>query len=197
MRVIDRLAFPLLAFLSPEQSRRLGLTPIDDERINICLEHCRGVVLDVGCQFNRLVKRYPGKGVGMDVFPWPGVDLIARPTAMPFPSGSFDTVTMTAVLNHIPAAERLPSLIEIGRVLKADGQLLITMIGPTIGWITHRLREAHDPDQTERGIGHDESLGLSDAYVRSLVTKAGFSVMDRVRFVWGLNNLYICRKSDV
>jgi SAM-dependent methyltransferase len=195
MQVVDRLAFPLLAFLSPEQSRRLGLTPIDDERIEVCLTRCRGTVLDVGCQFNRLVRRYPGRGVGLDVFPWPGVDVLGRPREMPFPSAAFDTVTMTAVLNHVPAADRVPTLSEIRRVLKDDGYLLITMIGPRIGWITHRLREAHDPDQTERGIGHDESLGLSDSEVCGLVARAGFVVREHTRFVWGLNNLYVCQKA--
>src|SRR3972149_5856038 len=47
--LLDRLAFPLLALLSSEGARRLGLTPIDDERVLACLPHCQGLLLDVGC----------------------------------------------------------------------------------------------------------------------------------------------------
>jgi SAM-dependent methyltransferase len=195
MWIADRLLFPLLALLSPEQSRRIGLTPIDDERLLICLKYARGFVLDVGCGPNRLVNRHSGGGVGVDVYPWRGVSAVAASHALPFPDQSFDTVTMLAMLNHIPSPRRTESLSEVTHVLRPDGALLITMINPAIGWITHRIRRRHDPDQTERGIGADEDWGLSDGQVRRLLAEAGLKVVRRQRFVWWLNNLYICRKS--
>jgi SAM-dependent methyltransferase len=197
MWVIDRLLFPLLVFLSPERSRQLGLTPIDDERIDICLKYARGALLDVGCGFNRLARQYPGPAVGVDVFRWPGVSLLARSDRMPFRSESFETVTMTAVLNHIPAPDRVAALVEVRRVLKGSGVLLLTMIPPWVGSLSHPIRYPHDPDQHTRGLSAHESLGLTDRQVRSLLAQSGFRVERRVRFLWFMNNLYVCRRDAV
>jgi hypothetical protein len=71
----DRCCFPLLAFLSSEQARALGFTPIDEERVTIALRHCRGLLLDVGCGMNELAMHYrsrQGTAIGVDVYPWPG-----------------------------------------------------------------------------------------------------------------------------
>ena len=39
----------------------------------------------------------------MDVYPWPGADVIVPDTAaLQWESGSFDTITIIAALNHIP-----------------------------------------------------------------------------------------------
>lgn len=188
-RMKDRLAFPLLAFISPERAYRLGLTPLDDERILICLRYAQGRLLDVGCGSNQFVRRY-GNGVGVDVYPWSGIDLLCDTAQLPFPDAIFDTVTMVASLNHISELKRSFVLAQVHRVLRPDGQLLVTMLDPIIGLITHRLREGVDPDQLERGIHHDENLGLWSSDVRGLLEEAGFQVDWRQRFVYGLNNLY-------
>jgi len=188
-RLKDRLAFPFLAFMSPETARRWGLTPLDDERILACLRYARGRLLDIGCGRNEVVRRY-GNGAGVDVYPWPGIDALCDTTRLPFADGTFDTLTMAASLNHVPREARPRVLAEARRVLRPGGQLLVTMIDPVIGRLTHRLREGVDPDQLERGIHHDEDLGLWSSDVRRLLTEAEFSVTWRKRFVFGLNNLY-------
>lgn len=185
----DRLAFPLLAFISPERARGLGLTPVEDERLLVCLRYARGRLLDVGCGTNQLVQRY-GSGVGVDVYPWHGIDVLCDTGRLPFPDAVFHTVTMAACLNHIPRPQRLPVLAEVHRVLRPDGQLLVTMLDPIIGRITHRVREGVDPDQQVRGIHQDEDLGLWSSEVRRLLEESGFRVEWRKRFVFGLNNVY-------
>jgi SAM-dependent methyltransferase len=194
--LLDRAAFPLLAFLTPGQSRRLHLTPLDDERVEVSLPYCSGFLLDVGCGPNELVRRH-GRGAGVDVYRWPTIDVLCDSRRLPFPDGSFDTVSLLAVLNHITPNNRKAVLDEVHRVLRPTGRLLITMLDPVIGRITHRLRLRQDPDQHERGMLADEDYGLWDSEVRSLLSDSGFRIERRRRFVFGLNNLYVATRASV
>jgi SAM-dependent methyltransferase len=193
----DRCCFPLLAFLSSEQARALGLTPIDEERVTIALRHCRGMLLDIGCGMNELALHYrsrQGAAIGVDVYPWPGADVVCDTTRLPFPDGHFNTVAMLACLNHVPLSKRSQVLQEARRVLKDDGQLLITMINPLVGFIVHAMRRRYDPDQTERGMGDEEAKGLWKKDVERLLLGNGFRALQTVPFVFGLNRLYIAQK---
>src|SRR5919109_4397828 len=106
-------------------------------RIGRVLPLVRGRLLDVGCGFNNLVRAY-GRGVGVDVHPWLGVDVLLDDAArLPFPAATFDTVTILAALNHIP--NRAAALREIRRVLRPSGRLIVTMIGPRTGVLAHML----------------------------------------------------------
>ncbi|MBC7836230.1 methyltransferase domain-containing protein [Acetobacteraceae bacterium] len=191
--LLSRLAFPLLVLLSREQSLRLGLTPIDDERVIQALKHARGRLLDIGCGANNLVRSY-GNGTGADVVAWEGSDVVIEDAGkLPFEDGSYDTVSFLACLNHIPNREE--ALTEAFRVLRPEGQVLVTMITPRIGQFTHWLRRPHDPDEHERHIDHDdELLGMSPNEIRSLLAEAGFKNIRRTRFVYGLNNLFTANK---
>ena len=191
--LLDRAGFPLLIFLTTEQARRLHLTPLDHERIEACLPYCTGPLLDVGCGFNELVRRH-GDGVGVDVYPWPDIDILCDTRRLPFRDASFDTTALLAVLNHIPPQDRETVLKEVHRVLRPAGRLLITMLDPVIGRIIHRLRLRQDPDQHERGMLEEEDYGLWDSEVRGLLAESGFQVEHRRRFVFGLNNLYVATR---
>jgi SAM-dependent methyltransferase len=190
---LSRIFFPLLAFLSREQSLRIGLTPIDDERVIVALRHAEGRVLDVGCGGNLFVRSY-GDGVGVDVVNWEGCDLVVEDVGrLPFDDASFDTVTFLACLNHIP--NRDGAVREAHRVLRPGGQILLTMITPRIGTFIHWLREKHDPDHLHRRIDREEELlGMSAEHIRRILRDAGFTGMRRRRFVFGLNNLFTATK---
>ncbi|MBI3609123.1 MAG: class I SAM-dependent methyltransferase [Nitrospirae bacterium] len=189
----DGLLFPVRILLSSDAARKLGLTPIDDERAAMALRYCRGSLLDVGCGPNALVKQY-GRGVGVDVHPWHGVDVLCDTTRLPFRNDAFDTVSMLACLNHIEAKE--PVLQETRRVLKPGGHLLVTMIGPITGYVCHKVRYRYDPDQLERGMHHDEQYGLSGRRVRRLLEGQGFRMEHGTSCLFGLNRLYVARKGD-
>jgi SAM-dependent methyltransferase len=189
----SRIMFPVLSLLSREQSLRLGLVPIDDERVIMALRYARGRVLDVGCGANNFVRSH-GDGVGVDVHPWEGVDqVIEDASELPFADGAFETVSFLACLNHIP--NRAVALQEAYRVTQPGGRLLVTMIPPGLGRFVHWLRFRNDPDHRARTIDHDhELLGMHSTHVRSLMKDAGFTDIARRRFVYGINSIYLGRK---
>jgi len=192
-KVWNFLALPLRAVASPDLLHRLGLRSMKDERMEMVLRRVQGRLLDVGCgPGNELVRRYGGRGVGVDAFPWPGIDLVCDTRRIPFGDGEFDTVTIVAALNHIPQREAV--LRECHRLLAPGGQLLVTMIGPRIGWLRHRLIAWWDPDQRGRPHAAGELDGMSDNQVCVLLAAAGFRLEGLRRFVCGLNRLYVARK---
>lgn len=189
----SRICFPLLSLLSREQTLRMGLTPIDDERVIMALKNVKGRVLDIGCGANNFVRSY-GNGLGVDVAAWDGCDQVIKDAAkLPFKEGSFKTVTYLACLNHIPNRE--DSVKDAYRVLDKKGQVMVTMITPRWGKFIHWLRFRNDPDHQERHIDHDhELLGMSAAQVTKILKDAGFRHIKRKRFVYGLNSIYIGTK---
>jgi ubiquinone/menaquinone biosynthesis C-methylase UbiE len=196
-KIKDRLCFPLLAFLSSERARALGLTPIDEERVAIALGRCHGLLLDIGCGTNELARGYrsrQGTAIGVDVWPWPGADVVCDTTRLPFQNNHFDTVVMLACLNHVQRSKRGQVLQEARRVLKDEGQLLITMINPLVGIVVHAIRRRYDLDQLERGIGEEEAKGLWEKEVRELLAKSRLRLTATVPFVFGLNRLYVVEK---
>jgi SAM-dependent methyltransferase len=190
-RLWDHLLFPLNILLSEDASFRLGLTPIDHDRIRVALQHCRGRLLDVACGNNLLVRTH-GDGFGVDVHCYPEVDAVCESDRLPFADSAFDTVTLLACLNHI--TRRSETLKECRRVLRDDGVLLITMIPRWVGFFSHPIRKRHDPDQLERGMTREEEWGLSPLEIRRLLADSGFLLALHQRFTWGLNNLFVGRK---
>lgn len=193
----DRFCFPLLIFLSSDQAQSLRLTPIDEERVAMVLSRCRGRVLDIGCGMNELIKRYRSQrrmAIGVDVYPWPGADAVCDTTRLPFPDNTFDTITLLACLNHIPASRRDLVLQEARRVLTDEGQALLTMINPVVGLFAHTIRHRYDPDQLERGMEEEEAYGLWHRDVRALLTRNGFRIVATIPFVFRLNRLYVVEK---
>ena len=167
---------------------------LHDWRLRMVLPHVRGRVLDVGCGANALVRQHPGGGVGVDVHQWGDVDVVVPDTAaLPFADGEFDTVTIVAALNHIP--NRAEVLVEVRRVLKPGGRLILTMIPPGISTAWHRLRRQSDADQTERGMKPGEVYGLTARDVRDLVTRAGFRITGEHRFMLGVNRLTVAERA--
>ena len=186
----DLVAFPLRCLISDDANERIGLTSLRHERCAFTARHCEGHVLDVGCGTNKLaaIRRHV---VGVDVFPWPEIDALVDTTRLPFGDESFDTVTLIACLNHIP--RRGEVLGECRRLLKPGGLILVTMISPLIGNVSHRLNR-WDPDQRERGMTPDELYGMWNSQVVQLLSDSGFRQVRRRRFLYGLNNLFLARK---
>jgi SAM-dependent methyltransferase len=160
-----------------------------NRRVRAVLPHVSGSLLDVGCGSNRLVRHY-ANGIGVDVHPWPGADVIVSDTAtLQWQSGWFDTVTIVAALNHIP--NRAAVLVECRRVLRPGGRVIITMLTPRTSRIWHWIRAPWDADQRDRGMQPGEVYGFTSAQLVELFGRAGFALLSQRRFMFGLNCLYI------
>lgn len=171
---------------------RLGKILLN-KRIKAVLPHVSGRLLDIGCGTNSLVKTYNGNGVGVDVFQWGGADLIVKDTSsLPFDSGSFDTITIIASLNHIPNREAV--LAEAHRLLTKDGTLIVTMIPPVVSRVWHFLRKPWDADQHERGMKPGEVYGIPAKRVKQLLSQSGFNVISEEYISFpGFNRLTIAK----
>lgn len=159
-------------------------------RLRVVLPFVRGRLLDLACGYNNLSRAY-GLGLGVDVFPWEGIDIrIGDAAQLPFRDGSFDTVSVVAALNHIPNREA--ALLAVKRVLRPDGLFLSTMIGPRTGRLAHLI--FHQDENRRGGMRQGEVDGIHPAAMRTLLHQAGFEIVREVPFQLGLNRLYVARK---
>jgi len=168
------------------------MDPLENWRRRKVLPHIRGRLLDLGCGFNNLVRAYDGTaGVGVDVFGWPGIDvLIASAARLPFRTAAFDTVTIIAALNHIPNREA--ALTEVHRVLRPDGRLILTMISPLVGAMAHIMFKRDE--KTRGGMSAGEKNGLRRGEVVSLLSASGFALRRTEPFQLWLNCVYVAEK---
>ena len=185
----DFLGIPFrLVLFDQKWLHRCGWTTLEDERINTIIPHIQGYLLDIGAGPNTLVKQY-GNGIGIDVFDWGEGALIVEDTSqLPFSDQSFDTVTIIASLNHIP--NRKSVLHEVRRVIKSDGQLIITMINPFLGEIGHAIWW-YSEDKKRGGMVDGEVGGIWTQDLIRMCSEEGFYLHHHRRFVYGMNNFYI------
>lgn len=165
-----------------------------DQRVKAVLPHISGRLLDLGCGSNNLVRLYEN-GVGVDVHPWPGADVVVHDSAaLSWESQSFDTITIIAALNHMP--NRKAVLEECRRVLRPDGRVIVTMLTPRTSQIWHWLRAPWDADQLERGMKPGEVYGFTPAEVVRLFASCGFTLSSQSRFMLGFNRVYVFRLAE-
>lgn len=196
--ILNSLLVPLrLSLPQPLVARLPLLRTTRQERVRQVLALYEGDALDVGCGTNELVRSYRergGRGVGVDVHPWPGADLVvAESGALPWPDASFDSISFVASLNHIPT--RSESLREAHRLLRAGGRLIVTNLTPGTSRLWHFLAW-WDRDQHERGMKAGEVWGFRDPELRTLVADAGFRLVSLRGFMWGLNHIYVFTRQD-
>lgn len=159
-------------------------------RIEKALPYIRGRLLDLGCGYNNLVRRYGSFGVGVDVFPWPGVDvLIGNSARLPFPDESFDTVAILAALNHIPNHKQ--TLREVNRVIRSPGRVIVSMINSFVGIFAHIIFRQ---DEQCRSLKAGERKGMWDWEVQAVLNATGFHIERVERFELGLNRIYLATK---
>jgi len=163
-------------------------TTLEEERLAAALPYIRGRLLDIGAGPNTLVKRY-GSGVGVDVHDWGGGAMVVRDSSnLPFADRTFDTVSLIACLNHIPYREAV--LHEVKRLLKPGGRLIITMINPILGKIGHAIWW-YSEDKHRGGMAPGEVGGMWMRDVVRMCAAAGFELQAHMRFVYGMNHLYV------
>ena len=194
---LNQVLLPFKLLVPQPLIRRIPLLKTNaDIRTGLVLNAVRGKLLDVGCGTNRLVAQYRhdgGDGVGVDVYPWDGVDLIVDDTSrLPYPDASFDTISFVACINHIP--NRIEVLREARRLLKPGGQVVMTNLTPRLSRLWHAWA-FWDADQHERGMAEGEVWGFTHGQLLGLAATAGFELAARRPFSWGLNSLYIFRRA--
>lgn len=168
--------------------RRMDL--LEPWRHRVVLPFIQGKLLDLACGYNNLCPAH-GRGVGVDAFPWEGIDVrIGDAAQLPFGAGTFDTVSVVAALNHIPNREA--ALLEAWRVLRPGGRFLATMIGPLTGRIAHMI--FHQDENRRGGMRRGEVDGLRPSTMRALLRQAGYELLREIPFQLGLNRLYVARK---
>jgi SAM-dependent methyltransferase len=167
---------------------RFGWTTLEEERLRAVLPHLRGRLLDIGAGTNQLVARH-GDGVGVDVHDWEGGALVVEDSShLPFPDRSFDSIACIAALNHIPNREA--TLREARRLIRPGGRFVATMINPILGGIGHVLWW-YSEDKHRGGMKEGERGGLWPGEVERLCRQAGFRLIRRRRFVYGMNHLFV------
>ena len=149
-----------------------------------------GRVLDVGCgnrPYEQLFDASEYVGLELDTPEnrlTKTADVYYSGTVFPFEPNSFDSVVCNQVFEHIFEPEAF--LREIGRVLKNQGRLLLTV--PFV-WDEH---------EQPRDFGRYSSFGL-----RALLSRNGFEVLelrktvDDIRVIFQMLNAYIFKKTCV
>jgi ubiquinone/menaquinone biosynthesis C-methylase UbiE len=189
----DAIFFPVRLIFTHEKVNSWGLTSLKDERINVVIKYSKGKLLDIGCGWgNDIVNKY-GDGVGIDAYKWEGIDILGDASLLPIKDKTFDSVSIVGALNHI--IDRVNAFNEVNRILKDDGQLLITSVNPIFSYVRHKTAW-WDRDQRERKMKKGEAYGLWDSYIKSLFVASGFRIDKHISFVYGLNNLYIAKKNN-
>lgn len=185
----DFIGIPFrLVFFDQKWLHRCKWTTLEEERLNMVVPYIEGNLLDIGAGQNTLVKMY-GNGIGVDVFDWGDGALVIEDTSkLPFPDHSFHTVTIIAALNHIP--NRKSVLHEVRRVIKQDGQLIITMIDPVLGGIGHAIWW-YSEDKARGGMIEGEVGGIWTHDLVLMCSEEGFSLQIHRKFLYGLNNFYL------
>ncbi len=199
----DFVTFPLRAFILFHEDR-WGLSSLASERFDYVSREVMGYCLDIGCgRHNRLINEFmAGRGKGIDVFPYEGLteeNLVPDLFTFPFEESTFDSVTFIANINHVPRSQRDKELSEAYRVLRSNGNIIVTMGNPLAELVVHKvvwlydklLGTTYDMD-SERVMGEEEEYYLIDREIVERLSRAGFQRIEKKYFFtqWGLNHLF-------
>ncbi len=206
-KIIDFFTFPLRAVCLFEDDK-LTLSSLRTERFDYVAKEVRGYCLDVGCGRHNLFVSdvLAGRGKGIDVYPYEGLDkddIVTDMTHFPFSDATFATITFIANLNHVPRKMRDIELAEAHRCLEPGGNIVITMGNPIAEVLVHKIvalydklfGTQHDMDG-ERGMDEDEEYFLLDSEIRERLIRAGFRDITKKYFTtqWRLNALFVAFK---
>jgi SAM-dependent methyltransferase len=154
-------------------------------------------VLDVGCHDGALFRHLgPAlrEGIGLDpalVGPISGDRYELRPGAFPDDApdepGSFDAITMLAVLEHVPPSEQPALAAAVERLLTPGGRLILSVPSPRVDTILHALTSIRALD----GMEADQHYGFEPDDVEPLMLAAGLTLVRHTTFQLRLNHLFV------
>jgi 2-polyprenyl-3-methyl-5-hydroxy-6-metoxy-1,4-benzoquinol methylase len=175
---------------------------IRDWRIREALVHLGGVgcVLDVGCGDGALCRSLASRGVagvGIDFrlvisTEVTGFEFVAGKFPDALPNGElFDAITMLAVLEHVPEGQKLDWVRACEARLGESGVVVLTVPSPRVDAILAALRFFRLVD----GMALEEHHGFDPSEVVPLFESVGFQRVLHKSFQFGLNNLFVFRKT--
>lgn len=157
-------------------------------------------VLDIGCHDGALFRAYSdriSRGVGLD----PLLERSGSLGRFRFVSGTFpsplvdderfDVITLLAVLEHVEPSE-LPSWQQAcERLLSPGGYVVATVPSPRVDAVLDVLTRF----RLIAGMSIDEHHGFDVSAVPSLFPSPAFELTVHRRFEFGMNNLYVFKKT--
>ncbi len=165
-----------------EKEDRIGQF-LAKQRNMAALKHIKGLLIDLGAGDGLLLKSYSGKGIGVDISDYGDTDvLLENFNHLPFDDGYADTVTIVGSLNYFEQPVQV--LKEVKRILKDDGQLVITMPNVLIMKVWHKFRE---PWAHKSGYSYEK--------IKTMMRLAGLTIEKRQAFLGFLNYVYIIKKA--
>ncbi len=108
------------------------------------------------------------------------------------PEGSWDAVTLLAVLEHVPTSEQPALAAACHEVLKPGGRVIITVPAKAVDHILAALRFLRLID----GMSLEEHYGFEPADTLRIFAAPQFRLLHRSRFQGGLNHLFVFERTD-
>lgn len=155
-------------------------------------------ILDIGCHEGELFSALDDptlSGVGLDPLSKPrhmGDRFELRPALFPDglrPSEKFEVITALAVIEHVPSDQLLNFAAACRTRLSPGGQFVATIPSPVVDQVLRMLLWLRLLD----GMSTEQHHGLPVEQAISTFEAAGFDVVVRRRFQFGLNNLIVMR----
>ena len=113
------------------------------------------------------------------------------PEACP-PKETFNTITMLAVLEHIPTSHQTQIALSCYEFLKPNGRLIITVPSPKVDYILDILLKIKLID----GMSVEEHFGFKPEHTEQIFTSPFFKLMKKQKFQFGLNNLFVFERLE-
>jgi SAM-dependent methyltransferase len=197
-KFLESLLLPVMV-CSPDKILEIaGLPSLRSARYGRTAQYVGRRHLDLGCGSNPLKALRPdAQVIGVDVqVQRPKFDptVVGVAERLPFAPDTFDSVSMVACLNHF--GERDTVINEARRVLKPNGRIIVTMIGPLVGIVCHKWRFWYQ-DTLYRDVHPGEVDGMEREWVHALFTARQMPCVHEEGFLANLNRIFVFEKPAV
>ncbi|MDR2862737.1 MAG: class I SAM-dependent methyltransferase [Puniceicoccales bacterium] len=112
------------------------------------------------------------------------------PDTRPNDSGTWDAITMLAVLEHIPEKQQAALAANCLDLLRPGGRVIVTVPSKAVDAILEVLKWFHLID----GMSLEEHYGFQPSNTPQIFAEPGFRLLLHKRFQLGLNHLFVFEK---
>ncbi len=159
------------------------------------------VLLDIGSDDGILFRKikHIKQGIGIEptlTKPLHGANFTILPGSFPKacpPDMRFDSITLLAVLEHIPVIAQRDFAAACYQVLKPGGHIIITVPSARVDSILKVLIKLHLVD----GMSLEEHYGFDIVDTPEIFATPKFRLVAHKTFQFGLNNLFVFEKRSV